>query len=147
MGKSWLAALIANSSMIFQATSTSLHAGFSAMVCRIRFLQAGSSFFKTARTIVGFEVAPTAPLAMAYASSSTEHESFQYWVAVAVAVSCNGLRFFVIMLNHSFVNDPVRGLILMTDRTRVMRDCLHQSLSFSLSGPHGIFPSSRIGEP
>ena len=49
------------------------------------------SFFQTSWTIVGFAVAPTAPKAMAYSSSSTAHESFQMSVGVSAIVRASGL--------------------------------------------------------
>ena len=60
-----------------QVISTSVQVGCSSRMARTRGRQTSSSFFMTSPTIVGFEVAPTAPLATAYSSSATAQESFQ----------------------------------------------------------------------
>jgi hypothetical protein len=46
--------------------------------------------------MLGLEVAPVAPRSMAYASSSTAHESFQYWVGVSSVIRRSGLSEAVI---------------------------------------------------
>ena len=57
----------------------------------MRGSQLSYSFLSTSPTIVGLEVAPTAPLATAYSSSAIEHESFQYSVGVVRAMSPSGV--------------------------------------------------------
>ena len=47
--------------------------------------------FQTSWTIVGLAVAPTAPKAIAYSSSSTAHESFQMSVGVSAIVRASGV--------------------------------------------------------
>ena len=74
------------------ARSTSVQAGCSAASSRVVARQRAGSAFQTSWTIVGFAVAPTAPLAIAYSSSSTAHESFQISVAVSATVRASGLR-------------------------------------------------------
>ena len=63
--------------MIAQVSSTSVQVGFAAASSRTRGTQWAFSLPRTSSTIGGFEVAPVAPRSMAYASSSTAHESFQ----------------------------------------------------------------------
>ena len=69
--------MTAISSIKSQVSSSSVAVPSPAMSSPIRSRQRCISFFSTSPTIVGFEVAPTAPFAIAYVSSSTEHESFQ----------------------------------------------------------------------
>ena len=71
------APLTAISSISSHVTSSSVALGLVAISSPIRSRQRCISFFSTSPTIVGFEVAPTAPFAIAYVNSSTEHESFQ----------------------------------------------------------------------
>jgi hypothetical protein len=73
-------------STIAQARSTSVQSGCSPARSRVAPRQRAGSAFQTSWTIVGLAVAPTAPLAIAYSSSSTEHESFQMSVALSVTV-------------------------------------------------------------
>ena len=85
------APLIAISSISCQVMSRSDAPARSAAISRIRGSQASYSFLSTSPTIVGFEVAPTAPLPTAYSSSAIEHESFQYSVGVVRAISPSGV--------------------------------------------------------
>ena len=76
--------------MTAQVRSVSVQVGFVAASSRIRGSQVERSLRSTSRTIVGLEVAPVAPRATAYSSSSTAHESFQNSVGRPVTVRASG---------------------------------------------------------
>jgi len=78
------------SSTTAQAMSISVQPGFASAIVRARPRQWAGSFFQTSCTIVGLAVAPTAPKAMAYSSSSTAQESFQISVGVSATVRASG---------------------------------------------------------
>src|SRR6185437_4601071 len=79
------------SSITCQVMSTSLARGFSRAIVLILGSQTSASFFRTSPTMVGLDVAPTAPRATAYSSSARAHESFQYSVGVVLAIFASGL--------------------------------------------------------
>ena len=63
--------------MTAQVISISVQVGFAAASSAIRGVQYDRSLPRTSSTMLGFEVAPVAPRATAYSSSSSAHESFQ----------------------------------------------------------------------
>ena len=65
MDASWAAPRAAISSISCQVVSTSDASGRSRAIAWIRGSQTSCSFFRTSPTIVGFDVAPTAPRAIA----------------------------------------------------------------------------------
>src|SRR5258706_1623238 len=91
IGSSVAAPRTAISSTTCQVTSRSFASGRSRAISWIRGRQTSASFFRTSPTMVGFEVAPTAPRAIAYSSSARAHESFQYSVGVVRAIRASGL--------------------------------------------------------
>ena len=73
--------------------SCSVAVGIEATSWRMRSRQSGISFFSTSTTITGLQVAPTAPCSVAYASSCSEHESFQRQVDVLCVIWCRRLLY------------------------------------------------------
>ena len=77
VGSSSAAPRTAISSTSVHVISCSEAVACSAMSCRIRSCHRWPSFFRTATTIWGLVVAPTAPCDRPYDNSWIEHESFQ----------------------------------------------------------------------
>src|SRR4051812_25255367 len=98
--------------MSFQAICASVHVGWVLNSSSTRPFQSPNSVFRTAATMVGLLVAPTAPCSSAYFSSPTAQESFQKSVAVVATISCRGLRNVVDMFTK-------RTYILLKARSRI----------------------------
>ena len=68
---------MAISSITAQVMSVSVHEGLASASSVIRGIQWARSLRSTSSTMLGLDVAPVAPRATAYSSSSRAHESFQ----------------------------------------------------------------------
>src|SRR3990170_1033776 len=107
------------SSTIAQPSSTSVHVACSAASSWTRSRQWPGSFFQTSMTMVGLAVAPTAPKAMAYSSSSTAHESFQISVGVVATGAGGGA---VAPAAGGGVGEPLPETIAVGSQPREPRD-------------------------
>ena len=93
MGRNNPAALTDISSVSFQAMSSSVAVGYSAISFSIQGSHSSNSLLSTWPTITGLAVAPTAPCSIAELSSAIEHESFHRSVSVVMTILCNGLLY------------------------------------------------------